>query len=64
MWSPKSGTTTLDTISPDAWRGFRFALRRNGHVVCLFMTLESACAKCTERAAAIPADVWDVFERN
>ena len=63
MWTPKNGSTTLDSVSTDVWKNFPFVLKRNGHAVSFFMTLESADKKRLERAAALPNDTWEVSAR-
>jgi hypothetical protein len=62
-WTPKSGSTTLDTVSSEAWPAFQWKLLRNGHVVALFVT-EAACyAKLQERRIALPLDYWEMVAR-
>jgi hypothetical protein len=63
-WQPKDGSTTLDNLTPDQHRLFRFIATRNGHNVALFGGREACEDAIRDRAARFPLDDWGMIDRE
>lgn len=63
-WSPASGSTTLDDITPESHPFFQYILTRNGHNVSLYGGRERCEADLRDRANRFPADDWGMIDRQ
>lgn len=65
-WTPKAGKTVLDDLAakPDYMPHFRYMIRRNGHVVALYLNAASAIKQMDDRKVALPLDTWQAIDRQ
>lgn len=63
-WAPKNGETVLDSVAVDYLPHFRYALRRNGHIVALYLVASAAFEAAADRMRALPLDMWTVTDRQ
>lgn len=63
-WQPKPEVLTLDNLTPEDHKLFRFILTRNGHNVALYGGRDKAEADLKDRTLRFPADDWSIIDRD